>query len=145
MATSVPAHITGPGTLTVGETGSLSDLAVACTKAILTPSVESEDDVPVLSGDIIAGADTFTWELQATLFQSFDAEGITDFLFKHRGEVLPFTYRPSNSHNQTWKGKLKIRPMDVGGDVKKRNTSDVALPLVGEPDLTYTTTTKPGA
>lgn len=134
---AVPAHITGPGTLTLGETGTTKNLAVACTKATLTPSVDSEDDVPVLSGDIIAGADTFTWELSVTLFQDFDALGITDFLFTNRGQVMPFSYRPSTEHAQTWSGSVKVRPMDVGGDVKTRNTSDVALPLVGEPTVTY--------
>lgn len=134
---AIPAHTTGPGTLKLGEAP--TELAVACTKALLKPSVETDDDVYVLSGDVITGEDNFTWELEVTLFQSFDAEGLTDFLFKERGKVHPFTFKPNNDHAQEWTGNVKVRPMDIGGDVKKRNTSDVTFPLVGEPEVTYTT------
>ena len=134
---AIQAHTTGPGTLKIGDVP--TELAVACSKAMLKPSVETDDDVYVLSGDVITGEDSFTWELDVTLFQSLDADGLTDYLFKNRGTVQSFTFKPNNDHGQEWTGKLKVRPMDVGGDVKKRNTSDVTFPLVGEPSVTYNT------
>lgn len=131
MAT-VPAHTLGAGSLLIGDEPG-KEFAVACTKATLEPKADSEDDQYVLSGDVISGEDTFTWSLNTTLFQSYDVDSLTDYLFDNRGKIVPFTYTPSNKHARAWTGNLKIRPMAVGGDVKTRNTSDVEFPLVGEP------------
>lgn len=135
---TINAHQTGPGSLLIGDDPG-TEFAVAITSATLEPSVDTEDDQHVLSGDVLPGADEFTWALSVTMFQDFDAGGLTDYLFTHRGEVMPFVFRPSNAHERGWTGSIKIRPMSIGGDVRKRNTSDVEFPLVGEPTITTET------
>ena len=129
---AIPAHTLGPGSLLLGDAPG-SEFSVACTAVTLEPSVDTDDDLVVLSGDTLPGEDTFTWSLNATLLQSYSVGGLTDWLFDHRGEVVPFTFTPRTSHGRAWTGEVKVRPMSVGGDVKTRNTSDVEFPLVGEP------------
>lgn len=135
---AIKAHKTGPGTFKLGDSPG-TEWGAQVTKITLTPSVDSEDDLHVLSGDVLPGDDTFTWELTATFFQDFDVDGVTDYLFDNRGQVLPFTFQPNNEHERAWTGSIKCRPMEVGGEVRKRNTSDVTFPLVGEPTKTTTT------
>lgn len=128
----IKANSLGPGSLTLG-TAPGTELAVSCTAVTLEPSVDTDDDLVVLSGDTLAGEDTFTWQLNATLLQSYEEDALADWLFDHRGEQHEFTFIPSRDHSRGWKGTIKVRPMSIGGDVKTRNTSDVEFPLVGEP------------
>ncbi|NQX26833.1 hypothetical protein HQQ81_05640 [Microbacteriaceae bacterium VKM Ac-2854] len=130
----VKSNILGPGSLKLGETASPIEFAAQLTKAALTPSVDSEDDIPVLSGDILAGDDTTTWELSGTVMQDYDLESLEDWCFENRSTVVPFQFEPdSTAGRRAWSGSVKVRPLTVGGDVKKRNTSDFTFPLVGEP------------
>lgn len=128
----IKAHTTGPGSLTIGDTPG-KEFAIAVTKVSLEPSVDTDDDLVVLSGAALPGEDTFTWSLNATLLQDFDVDGLADYLFDNRGTVVPFKFTPSSAHTRGWGGQIKLRPMSIGGDVKKRNTSDVEFPLVGQP------------
>jgi len=125
----------GPGTLTIGETGTPVDFSHQCTKIMVKWSKDKEDAVPVLSGEELAGDVTYSASLNATLLQDLDPEvdGIVDWSWAHKGEQHPFSFVPLVGKSIT--GVVEVDPLDVGGDVKKRNTSDIEWSCVGEPEL----------
>ncbi|MFC8038744.1 hypothetical protein ACFUOZ_05270 [Paenarthrobacter sp. NPDC057355] len=133
------AHRLGPGSLLIGATGSEKEFAVQTTKTTLTPSVAAEDDINTLDGNTLGGDETETWELTGTIHQSYDANSLLKYCFDNRYSktkvALPFTFIPLDSGTQEWTGTIKLRALDIGGDVKKQNTSDFSFPLVGEPAL----------
>ena len=133
------AHRLGPGSLKIGETGTEKEFAIQTTKTTLTPSVDAEDDINTLDGGTLGGDETETWELNGTLHQSYDEGSLLDYCFQNRfsktKQALPFTFVPLDEGVQSWSGTVKLRALDVGGDVKKQNTSDFSFPLVGDPIL----------
>lgn len=133
---TISAHKLGPGSLNIGETGTLQEFAAQCTQVKVTPSVNEEDSVPVLSGEELDGDDTIDYELSGTLFQSYDKEGIIYWSHTNRLKVLPFTFIPSTGDSEfSVKGMCKIVPLEIGGEVKKRNTSDFTFKVIGEVTL----------
>lgn len=132
---SIKAFKLGPGELTVGETGTPVDFSHQCTKVMVKWSKDTEDPVPVLSGEELAGDTNYTAVLSATLLQDLDAavDGIVDWSWTHKGEQHPFTFVPLVG--KAINGVVTVDPIDIGGDVKKRNTSDIEWACVGEPEL----------
>jgi hypothetical protein len=47
---------------------------------------------------------------------------------------VPFTFTPYTG-GRSITGRLIVGPLDVGGDVSKKNTSDIKWACVGEPTL----------
>lgn len=130
----VNAHRLGPGSLKLGETGTPTDFSAQATNARLSPSVDEEDSITVLSGEEIAGDDTTSWVLAGTLHQSYDKTGLIHWCFENRGKTVPFDFVPSNADSEYgWRGNVKVVPLEVGGDVKTRNTSDFEMKVIGEP------------
>ncbi|MCT2043398.1 hypothetical protein M3D15_08680 [Pseudoclavibacter alba] len=129
----VTAQKLGPGSLKLGAQSTAKEFAVQTTKCTLKSKTDADDDLYVLSGDVLPGAETISWELDATILQDYELDGLTDWLFTNRGSVQDFTFVPNSKAKRSWTGKVKIRPLDIGGDVNKNNTSDVTFPLVGEP------------
>ena len=128
------AHRTGPGSLVFGETGTPTDFSAQCTNVRLSPSVNEEDTITVLSGEEIAGDDTVDWVVAGTLLQSFDKAGLLHYCYENRLTVVPFKFVPNNeSAEYGWQGNAKIVPLAVGGDVKTKNTSDFEFKCIGEP------------
>lgn len=131
----VKAHRLGAGTLTLGETGTLQEFGSQCTAMKVTPSLNEEDAIPVLSGEELSGDDTIDWNISGTLLQSFDKEGIIYWAKKHSLQELPFKFDPSTADSGfTVEGTVKVVPLEMGGDVKKRNTTDFEFKCVGEPN-----------
>lgn len=134
------AHRLGPGSLKIGATGTEKEFAIQMTKATLSASVDAEDDINTLDGGTLGGDETESWELSGTLHQSYDADSLLKYCFENRFSktktALAFTFIPLETGAQSWSGDLKLRALDIGGDVKKQNTSDFTFPLVGEPALT---------
>lgn len=125
----------GPGTLVFGEVGSDAEFEAQVTSAIVEWSVDSEDDEYVLSGDVVAGDDTFTATISGSLFQDIKASGINTWSWTHKGEVVPFVFIPNTVVDRQVSGECKIVPLSVGGDVKKKAKSDFEFACVGEPAL----------
>lgn len=139
MTTPTPAATVrklGPGTLTVGTVGSTLDFSGQCTTARIVPGVDTEDDVTVLSGAVLAGDRTYTAALECTVFQDdLQAGGLIAYSWANKGEQVPFTYTPY-SGGVSITGELIVDPLEIGGDVAKKNTSDLAWACVGFPELT---------
>jgi hypothetical protein len=123
------------GTLTIGETGSPVDFTSQVTKCVVKWSVDEDDTVVVLSGEELPGEETHTAVLQATVLQDLSDDGLVDYSWANKGAQVPFSFVPASAAARSISGMVKVRPIDVGGDVNKRPTSDIEWPCVGEPVL----------
>lgn len=125
----------GPGTLTIGTVGEALDFSGQATSAAITWKVDSEDDTPTLDWSVLAGDRTYAATLEATVYQDDLLDGgLVRYSWDNKGAQVPFTYTPYTT-GVSIVGQLIVDPLDVGGDVKKRNTSDVKWACVGEPTL----------
>lgn len=126
----------GPGTLTIGAGGDLTNFSSQVRKCEVTPNVQTGDPLPVLSGEEVPGDRTETWTLDVTLLQDFGAAGSkVEWLFEHRGEQHPFVYAPATAADREITGTVVVEPAKIGGDVKAKATSDISMKLVGAPAL----------
>ena len=118
----------GPGVLDIGEVGTLTNFATQVTAATLKPKTDEGDDIAVLSGDVVGGDITESWTLEGTLLQDFghpdSPKSLSEWTFTNRGKNFPFVFTPNNTGNKKITGTIRISATDIGGDVKKRNTSD---------------------
>lgn len=125
----------GPGSLTVGVPASSREWGGECSKAALVPSTSSEDALAMLDGSEISGEDTNTWALEVTVTDNFDFDSLQNFCIANAGKELPFVWVPNNDGGSSYSGTVKIRPIKIGGDVKKKNTNDVSMPLSAAPTV----------
>ncbi|RWZ52936.1 hypothetical protein ELQ90_03095 [Labedella phragmitis] len=123
----------GPGSLKIGETASAREWAGELSKCAITVDTSAEDPTPMLDGSEQAGEETYAYVLALTLQQNYEFDSLEMFCFANRGKELPFVFTPNNAGGIDWSGTVRIRPVNIGGDVKKRNTSDAEFPIVGEP------------
>ncbi|GAA1790908.1 hypothetical protein [Leucobacter iarius] len=127
------SRILGPGSLTVGAVGSPRQLAADLTKISLTPSTDSEDDIPLLDGSNESGADSTTWALSGTSLDQYTKDSLAQWAAENAGKELPFVFVPNADTGAEYGGVVKVRPIGLGGDVKKKNSNDFEWPLIGAP------------
>lgn len=127
----------GPGLLSIGATGTEVDFTCQVIGAQVEWSVDTEDDVPVLCGETVPGARTYSSVLSGSLFQDLGAtESIVDYTWAHKGEEVPFTFVPNTAAAQQVAGTVILDPLTVGGDTAGDNMqSDFEWAIVGEPVL----------
>lgn len=124
----------GPGSLKIGETASVREFAAHLTNCELKSDTSSDDPTPMLDGSNMDGEDTYAWSLAGKIQQNYDFDSLEKYCFTNRGELLPFVFTPANDGGIDWSGILKVRPVaSVGGDVKKRNTTDFEFQIIGDP------------
>lgn len=130
-------YVLGPGEITIGEVGTAVDFTAQLTGGTVTWDKEKEDDVPVLSGGVLAGDTTYTAKISGNVFQDLgDAGGLVEFSWTNKGAQFPFSYTPATAVGRSITGVVTIDPIDVGGDeMKKRPQSDFEWDFVGEPEL----------
>jgi hypothetical protein len=122
------------GTLTFGATGGV-DASTLITKASTKWKASADDPVEVLSGAMIAGDTTYTCQLTFTAYQDDMADGgLLAFSVTQRGTEQPFTFTPA-AGGRSIVGTVRVDPIDVGGDVGAKNTSDVSWDCIGEPEF----------
>lgn len=121
---AISSHKLGPGTLSLGAVGSTKEFGVALTKATLTPEADDGDTIVVLSGDELIEEGEETWTLEGSVYQAYDADSLIVWCNTHSGETLPFTFRPSTDQPLKATGKVLVRSIAIGGDVKTRNQSE---------------------
>lgn len=131
----------GPGTLTIGETGSGQEMAKQATAVAIEPSYSDGDRQVVLSGDTDQEDSAWEGTLTATFFQDYAADGLLAWTWENDGKVLPFTFVPSTTAGFEVSGEVKVRPATIGGDVDAENTSEIEWslpdkPAIGEPGTT---------
>lgn len=130
------------GTLTVGEEATPMEFSSAVTKVSVEPKVDDGDSIPVLDGTEITDEGDEAWSLKGEFLQSY---GVGSLLTKvnaaYRAAVtaaggptsVPFSLKPKTAGALTVTGNIWLRPVMIGGDVKKRNTSEFEFPLDGVP------------
>lgn len=135
----------GPGTLTIGDTGSGLEFAKQTTEIAVEPSYSDGDRQVVLSGDTDQEDSAWEGTLTGTFFQDYDMAGLVAWTWEHDGETLPFTFSPNTSGiGFEVSGEVKVRPVTIGGEVDTENTSEFewtlpAKPAIGEPGTTAQT------
>lgn len=138
MAPSNPkAHATGPGTLTFGGEVDKVDFSGQVSSIKIAPDSDEDDAIDVLSGAQVPGAIRFSSNLEATFLQDFDRQGCIAWSWENAGETVEFEFIPSNAHGARFTGQVVVQPMEVGGDVRKKNTSDIKWATVGLPKPTF--------
>lgn len=105
----------------------------------LVPAVSTDgDDLEVLSGAILSAPETTKWVLNIGLIQDFaDADGLVEYLRANNGTEVDFEWEPNSTDAPSYAGTCKLRPTRIGGLVNKRLTDNVELPVIGEPEPTY--------
>src|SRR5262245_38851715 len=131
----------GPGLLTIGPVATALDISCQLSAAWVKWDKDKEDDVPVLCGDTIAGAATYTAKLSGTIAQDLGAaSSFVEYSWTNKGTTQPFVFVPSDADGKQVEGEVTIDPVDVGGDeVKKNMMSDFEWDCVGEPTISPVT------
>lgn len=127
----------GPGLLTIGPAGTEQDISCRLSAAWVKWDKDKEDDVPVLCGETIAGAATYTATLTGTFAQDLgETTSFVEYTWANKGQTQPFVFVPSTSDGKQVEGNVTLDPIDVGGDeVKKNMMSDFEWDCVGEPTI----------
>lgn len=135
MAGDPKSYKLGPGSLIVGETGTPLEISCQITACTVEFDFDAEDDVPTLCGGTLAGDETESAMLTGTIIQDLSDEGVVEYSWTNSGTVQPFTFIPNTELGREITGSLKMRRLNVGGDVKTSPTSDFEWPIVGMPEL----------
>jgi hypothetical protein len=94
------------------------------------------DSVTTLSGDTVSGDREYSAQLTFTAYQDdLTAGGLVDYTWANAGAEVPFTFEPATTAGRAISGTLIVDPLDVGGDVSKKNTTDATWDCVGKPVL----------
>lgn len=129
----------GPGTLTVGETGTEVDASCLINNAKIAVEKDQGDSKTKLCGDVSAGKTTYTPSLTGNVDQDLaTSTGLHALSWAQAGKPLPFTYTPNTEVGATATGTLIIDPLDFGGDEMDEDmTSDFTWACVGMPEIAY--------
>jgi len=131
----------GPGTLTLGDTGTPFDASCQMANGVVAWDKDKDDDVTTLCGETAAGSVTFTSTLSGTFLQDLGEgdTGLVAYTWTNKGVTVPFVFTPNTAAGATVTGDLIILPLDVGSteDYGALMTSDFEWDCVGEPVLSF--------
>lgn len=81
------------------------------------------------------------WNLEMTLLTDWRVNGVSDFLFSHNGEVMPFQLDVNPdipAEHVRFSGDVKIKAPSVGGEARTTATHEITLPLLNfDPATAY--------
>lgn len=119
---------TAPG---VGGT----DFSCQPSNVMVTASAStSGDDLETLCGDSILAETSLAWELDFTAIQDWeDPTGLIRYSWDNALKTVPFQWIPNDGKTVEITGTVQVQPLDLGGDVNARLTSDAAWPIAGTP------------
>ena len=137
MAIKRPPVTLGPGSLVFG-TISAEALDISCqvTACKVTFDSDKEDDLPTLCGGSITGEKIYTAKLEFSAAQDLEKDGLIDFTWRNAGKEMPVKFIPLNGEAAAIDGTVVMDPAEFGGDVKKRNISEMEYDFVGLPTFT---------
>lgn len=126
----------GPGLLTFGEEASAKEFGTHVSEVSIEPEYDQDDDIYVLSGDTYAGDETEKWTLKFVKYQDYTSGTLDQWLYDNSGTELPFTFVPDKGGVLQVKGTVTIRAGKIGGEVRKRNNTELELACIGKPVVT---------
>lgn len=134
---AVKASKLGPGTLKLTpKDGTARDFSGQVTKMTFTPEYTSEDPVDVLSGDQYQEPGELAAKIGGDMLQDYGSDSLVQWCWDHMGEIADFEFVPLTSGKLQITGECMIQPVEIGGDVKKTNSTSFEFKVVGKPDLT---------
>lgn len=122
----VNSYKMGPGTLKIGAGPLDVSAQVTACKVAASENVDESDEIPVLSGDEIPAEEdvTLSWAISGTFVQDLALAGVVAYTWDHASEWVTFTFVPNTAADREITGQCRLIPLDAGGDVKSRPTSD---------------------
>jgi hypothetical protein len=109
----------GPGTLTIGMTGTPIDVSCLVNDAKVEPNITAGDTKTMLCGTSKAGPDAIDWVLSGNVdVDAGLADGFFALTWKHIGETVDFVFTPSTAVGTTVSGQAKIAPLALGADAQ---------------------------
>lgn len=132
----------GPGSLILGVGVDDAEYSQQLTNCRVDPTenVEEGDDLDLLDGTTLDGDDNVTYDyaLSGTLVQDLNVDGFTDYTWSNAGDEVGFKFIPNTARGAAVgvTGTCRLVPVTIGGDVKKRNTSDFTFAIIGTPTFT---------
>lgn len=131
---AIKSYKLGPGTLTLSTAGGASVVNVEAQVRSMTvkvvEKVKAVDPIPVLSGEELEGDEsvTFDYTLVGNILQDIESDGLTDWTWAHKAEVVAFDFAPTTAGgNLTCSGEVSVVPVDFGGDVDKAKRAEAAI------------------
>lgn len=116
------------GTFVVGAGDTAFAQQLRSASVVPSENVTEEEDIEVLSGDVVEGEDTVDFEfvLNAKVLQDLSAAGFVAWSYTNKGTWQPFTLQPRGTVNRAVSGEVSVVPITIGGDVKARAESDLS-------------------
>lgn len=129
----------GPGTLTIGLTGTPIDVSCLVNSARIENSKTSGEPVYKLCGKARPATAVYAWSLTANVDVDIaDQAGLAALSWEHAGETVDYSFTPNTGLGVTYTGQLTIDPVNVGADAYGDiMTSDITYTLAGMPTVTY--------
>lgn len=131
----IQSYKPGPGTLTLGAVP--LDVSCQVTTMAVEPSeeVSGGDLIDVLCGEVLEDDETVSvnFRLKGNLLQDLAAAGVVDFSWTNASDEVAFTFVPSTALAREVSGIVRVVPLKIGGEVKKRATSDLDWKIIGTP------------
>lgn len=111
------------GTLTLDG---VSFATQATNVRLVPPDKPSGDDVgEVLSGDPLPPESEEKWTMAIEAVQDFtDAAGFVNFTWVNQGEVVAYVWAPQGASGPSFAGSVTVWPVELGGEVNKRLTTE---------------------
>lgn len=125
----------GPGTLTLGDApGDEFNMQLSNARVSPTENVDQGDDLNLLDGSTLQGEDNVTYDyvLQGTAVQDLNDTGFSAYTWDNAGVEVPFTFVPVTARVAQVEGTCRISPVEIGGDVKVRNTTTFTFACTGD-------------
>jgi hypothetical protein len=139
----------GPGTLSIGATGSAIDISCLVNNAVISADKSQGDSTTKLCGTVRPGAVSYEYSLAGNMDTDVaDEAGFFALSQAQAGQKLAYTFTPNTDAGTEATGTLIVDPLDFGGDTSGETmTSDFEFSLVGPPtyDIGGTTVMAVGA
>ena len=128
----------GPGTLSIGATGTEIDVSCLINNAVLAADKDQGDSETKLCGTVVPGSVTYTWTLSGNVdLDIAEATGLWNLSVTAPGSQQQFTYTPNTDAGTEGAGTLIIDPLPLGGDETGTTmAADFEWAVVGMPSFT---------
>lgn len=131
---AIKKRVIGPGAFKLLDANGLAtDFSCQLTTMTVAWSDDTGDDIAVLCGDEEKGDTTWSATASGTMYQDRDLAGLVAWTWTHKGETFDSIFVGNTDDGSEVFGRITVKPLDFGGDVKTSPTSDFEWSYVGEP------------